>query len=912
MRRTWTTRFVILTAVLLVSAAGLFAALQNPRATGTPLVLPGHTAPVRLVQVFEEAHWIELPPIVPPPERLLHDGFEPEDLAAWQSAEPQALQRVREGVDGTWALVLDAGDEPRELPEVRRRIEVSPGQRYRIAVQVRTEGLGSAATGSEGATLSVTRFSADGVDVTEDVGPRLRGDTPWRTLETLVTAEPDTVAFELRLSPGTGQTLGRVLFDDLTVDRLDPRAGLPLMRSWTEHARPAPSIDIKTAALGRETRPAIAHHAPASWGFQVDVPDDGATLRFGWGLGEGTDEAARVCLRVDWADQRLGGTLFDECLAGDEGRAWADTALALDRDGPLRFSATTATPDKITEVFWSDVRVDVAPSEARPSVALLVIDTLRADHLGSYGHSDRPSSPTLDALAAAGVRFETARAPSGWTAPSMGTLVTGRLAAEHRAGTRVVREQALTREALGARRKNLLAYTGMTLEHPTLGELLAGAGYETFGIQSNYFFSPPMGFARGYGRNQNYKGSSLKGARKAVKEVQRWLGDRDEDRPFLLRAHFIDPHMPYRMRRPWAPGFTPPEALPGLDHDPELPALVLRDLPAKEQAHADAAQVLYDADIRWVDDALGELIPLLEAQDALIIVVSDHGEAFLEHGVFSHGHGLYEELLRVPLLVRLPGGALAGTVVDRPVTLLDVVPTILGQVGVEPPTDLPGVDLFAADLPPPEPFITESMYSGPDRTGVVDGDVKYVYTHPPGFLGFNQARVEPSARAYRAVEELYDLAADPGEQHNLARERPDQVAHYRAQVHAWLASTWPGLHIRCDGTTDEQVLTASESIGQISPFTVEPSDRIALDRTRHQVTLGLTGDSDWLAVRLLEPRATATLGDKTWSLGTGELPAEPPEPGPGCQVWEVLHSGAAAQDVDSETFAELEALGYVE
>ncbi len=892
----------------------------------TPPPVPIHTAPVRLVQVFEAEHWVQPPPAVPAPSTSFWEGFESGELGGWKSRrqDTSAVAIVPgAGVDGGHALQLSAGGEPASLPTLFRRVPVRPDTLYRVSAQVRTVGLGAAGKQSQGATIALAEHTGKGVVLTHDTFPRLRGDTPWRTLGSTFRTTGDSEELELRLVPGGGRMTGGVLYDEIALERLDPRAATGQLPAWTEHARPEADPAVKGVTLGPDFRPAVVHATPASWGFGVEVPDGGATLRFAWALGDASQDRTQVCLDVRWADRHFDAELWRICENGSAGRRWTDVAIPLERNGVLVLSASATQPDRVGQVLWGDVRVETQADPALPNVAVLVLDTLRADHLGSYGHSARPTSPALDAFAERAVRFSDARSPSSWTAPSLGTVVTGRRPSEHRAGTRVLREVAVTRQNAGQRQKNQLSYLGMTLEHPTVGELLAAAGYETVGFQTNYFYSPALGFARGFGRTIRYKGSSLPGARGGLDLVRDWLKQRDRDRPFLLSAHFIDPHMPYRMRRPFAEGFAVPEELADVDHDRSKPALILRKFTPANRPQTEAIETLYDADVRWLDDALSELIPLLEAQDALIIVLSDHGEAFAEHGSYSHGHGLYDELLRVPLLVRYPGGRLAGTVDDRAASLLDVLPTILAETGLEGPRDLLGQDLSQAPSSDPAPLILEAMYSGRDRTGLVDGDWKYIYTHPRGYLGFHRAGVESSGSAHNATEELYDLAADPGEQRSLFSSEPERVAVYRDQVHGWLQRTWPGLHLRCQGLSGPLEVVVSESIGQISPFSLEATDQVHLAPTRHAVSLSLGQDTDWLAIRTLEPGATVRISGATvtaggvagssWTMGGGELPDGPPT-GPvagGCQVWEVPLSGVG-QELDQETFAELEALGYVE
>jgi arylsulfatase A-like enzyme len=880
---------------------------------------------VHLVQVFDDTYWLQVPPITPAPTRVFHDGFETDDLAKWKSKQKPrtTLSRVQEGVSGGWALQQSAGKGTAALPALKHRVNVQGDKTYRFSVQVQTEDLGAPGRSSEGATIGLIERTRDGIVLRHETLPRLRGDTPWRTLSTTFHTSPDTRELDLRLVPATGMTGGRVLYDNVTLDLLDPQAELGRLPIWTEYARPDPHPHVRGVTLGPDFRPAIVHAIPASWGFDIQVPPQGATLRFAWAVGAGTRTGDPVCFSVQWADRHVGAGIWNRCSRDNQGQSWTDVSLPLTASGTLVFTAQGTLPDPMGQALWADVRVVAPPTEPLPNVALIVLDTLRPDHLGAYGHTDRPSSPALDAFAERAIRYTDVRALSPWTAPSLGTLVTGRYASEHRAGTRVLREIEITKANAGQTRKNQLNYTGMSLDHPVLAEFFAASGYETVGIQTNYFYGPALGFARGLGRNIQFKGSSLQGAQAGLDLMRDWLKARDDEQPFFLSAHFIDPHLPYRMRRPWVDGFAPPEDLADVDHNPTRPALVLRNFTDENRTQPEAIEILYDADIRWLDDALGELLPLLEQRNTLIVVVSDHGEAFGEHGKFNHGWGLYDELLRVPLLVQLPGAARGGTVDTRRASLLDVFPTLLKQLGATAPEGLPGRDLLASAAESPEPLVLEAMYSGRDRTGLVDGDWKYIYTHPNGYLGFHRAGVKTSTKSHKAIEELFDLANDPGEQRDLGSEQPKQLAAMRDQVHDWLQRTWPGVHLRCQGVSDTIEWQTSESIGQISPFWMGPAATLQMDRTRHRVSLDFGEEPGWVVLRFLEPGATISLSGPAitaggvlgtrWTLGSSDLPdGPPPSFGPGCQIWEVPLSESRGQDVDQETFEELEALGYVE
>jgi arylsulfatase A-like enzyme len=298
-------------------------------------------------------------------------------------------------------------------------------------------------------------------------------------------------------------------------------------------------------------------------------------------------------------------------------------------------------------VFVADPVVYV-PSATPRRVVLLFIDTLRPDHLGMYGYA-RDTSPNLDAMARAGVRFNEARSVSSWTLPSAQSALTGRL--PHRWD-----------------------------EGPGLAEGLSAAGFATVATVANAFLGPKLGLARGWDRYQS------RAAAKAVDQVAGAIEilARYPDRDLALLLHLIDPHVPYEEPEPfrstWAepapPGF--PDKLDRLKLDAWLRG-------RGEKVPAEQAQNYvrdrYDQEIRYADDALR---PLLEAigPEATLVLFSDHGEEFWEHGGFEHGHTNFDELLRVPLVIRSPG--LDPGVSEIRASLVDLAPTVLDLVGAPP------------------------------------------------------------------------------------------------------------------------------------------------------------------------------------------------------------------------------------
>ena len=381
------------------------------------------------------------------------------------------------------------------------------------------------------------------------------------------------------------------------------------------------------------------------------------------------------------------------------------------------------------------------------SVLLIVVDTLRADHLGVYGHNRR-TSPHLDRWSRDAVVFETALATSPWTLPTFGTLLTGELPSMHRAGFY---------ETIEGRRE----FTALASGVPTLAEMLAQRDVVTGAVMNNPFLHPRFGVARGFDTYDYVPGNNIeiRRANDVVDAALAWLDGHGAD-PFLLLVHMFDPHLSYDAPRPFRGTFTGDAEAEGY-RDVRVAEIrpMLRRGASVDFEFLEAA---YDEEIAFVDAEVGRLLESIRSRGigerTLVLLTADHGEEFLEHGGFEHGHTMYQELLRVPLLVWGPG--VVPRRIPEPVSLLDVPATILEGLGVDTFTALPGVSLLAAlvgETPPTSrTFIAEAPKYGVDQHAVLQWPLKFI-------------------RAPRGAALLFDLASDPGEHVNLADERPRDV-----------------------------------------------------------------------------------------------------------------------------------------
>lgn len=388
------------------------------------------------------------------------------------------------------------------------------------------------------------------------------------------------------------------------------------------------------------------------------------------------------------------------------------------------------------------VSCDSRPPHPR-SLVLIVIDTLRADHLGAYGYP-RPTSPGLDRWAAQGALFENALASSPWTLPSFGSIFTGRYPSAHQAG-RVLKHGLFDRE--------VAKLDGSTR---TLPEILQREGFATAAIVTNAFLHPSFGVARGfesYDFFQTVRGDSRR-AQEVVDRALAWLDARDE-RPFFLLVHFFDPHISY----------DPPDSTRGRfssDYAGELTYPVYQQLQIRagliELDAADRRFIssAYDEEIAYLDGQLDRLLGAMANRglfdEALVVLTADHGEELFDHDGFEHGHSQYQELLHVPLVFWGPG--VVDARITAPASHVDFLPTLLDALDISAPGGLAGISLWPAlrgeSEPPSRALLAEGILYGAERKALLRWPFKLIEGEDGG------------------AAQLFDLSADPRERRDLA------------------------------------------------------------------------------------------------------------------------------------------------
>jgi len=408
----------------------------------------------------------------------------------------------------------------------------------------------------------------------------------------------------------------------------------------------------------------------------------------------------------------------------------------------------------------------VSPSDL-PNVVIVVIDTLRADSLSCYQEkvSSSVTTPNIDRLAANGARFLSAYAQAPWTRPSTASLFTGLYPASHGIVT---------------------PFDPLSQALPTMASMLKRRGYQTVGFSANPQVSPTFGFHNGFDRFWSSttrlvdKSAGVRllrkwGLGKSEKQpsrgvlhstaddvnlaIERWLKEEPGDAPTFLYVQYLDPHDPY----------TAPEDLlqsPRLgDVDEsvlyasqELPPYPLEgsSLPELDPQELHELQRRYDTEIRFVDDRLGKMLESLRAagiwgEDDYLIITSDHGEEFHEHQQWQHGRSLFEEMIHVPLIMVGPNIP-AGDVVQKPVELVDVLPTVAAWTGDPPRFNQHG----------------ENLFGGYKKMGAFSHRPRK--QHPIWSLRVGAQKVIWIQGGKEIIKLAFDLDADPNEANPLREE----------------------------------------------------------------------------------------------------------------------------------------------
>jgi arylsulfatase A-like enzyme/tetratricopeptide (TPR) repeat protein len=468
-----------------------------------------------------------------------------------------------------------------------------------------------------------------------------------------------------------------------------------------------------------------------------------------------------------------------------------------------------AEPRQAVRRQWTERGVD------RPHVVLITLDTTRADHLGCYGYAPA-RTPNLDALAREGVLFAQAASTSPLTQPAHASILTGMYPTHH--GVRVNGSTALGGD------------------QTTLAEALAGNGYETGAFVGAFVLDGRWGLGQGFDVYddrfdlEKHKHLDLGGvqrpADKVVDAALAWMKDHHQRGPFLAWIHLYDPHTPYE----------PPEPFRS-EHGPQGPA------------------GLYDGEIAFTDRQVGRVASWLRDrgldEKTVVVVIGDHGEGLGSHGEGTHGYFVYDYAQRVPFLVKAPLAGLGGVRVEGQVSAVDVFPTVLDLVGLEPAAGVHGRSLLPVMFDPAA--APEVLAYGESMT-------------PNLQFGWSSLHFVRSPR-YKLIKaprpELYDLSQDPGETTNLFDRERGVARDLMAKLDALMERTARGAPAPESANLDEETLERLSALGYIgapaapkaagpSRPLADPKDKLSVFAAVQQAGERIVSDDYAGAARALE------------------------------------------------------------
>jgi arylsulfatase A-like enzyme len=670
----------------------------------------------------------------------------------------------------------------------------------------------------------------------------------------------------------------------------------------------------------RRTLPASP---PSRLLYSLDLPE-GAHLSVDCGIPAERHERPGVEFVVKVSTRGVEKTVFTQLVdpAGrPQHRKWLAADVDLSKyagrgvDVILETRGFDADSDP-RAAFWGTPAI-TAPKREAPLVVVYLVDTLRADHTGPYGYT-RDTTPQLDAFAKGAVIFDTAVAQASWTKPSVASIMTSLLPGQHRA--------VQLRDPL-------------EMAHLTLAEMMEAKGYVTgASIANSVIYLQGSNFEQGFDSFVGLHGphnrpTKVVEAAPVVDAALAWLDSR-QGFPTFLYVHTMDPHVPYTPPPPFDRKYAPHPSVehPGIDPRTDF----------KEPGDREVLMAQYDGEIAYGDQEFGRFIRGLKERGlydrALVIFVGDHGEEFEDHGKWLHGRSVFDELVHIPLIVKLPRGREAGKRVKQQVQEVDILPTILQEEGLPVPpapaiSGHPLQSILKGGAPEP-PAVMEISHRGFVAHGMRTSRDKYVQRFSP------------------EEDELYfDLARDPKEQTNRIAENGERARLLKAGVEAAMAPN-PFRHmLRFTGGGEYTLRLKTNGwlegveaggLGQGEKYELEANGRKLALKLRpkpgqpREISFGLRpmgapvfleGELNgkllpvggiFLAEEGVHPQAVPfrlpeveTTGDSDKEENVLHLfdPAKVDKPG--LFVWLKMTPGREVMDFDKETREKLKALGYL-
>ena len=573
-------------------------------------------------------------------------------------------------------------------------------------------------------------------------------------------------------------------------------------------------------------------------------------------------------------------------------------------------------PEDSRRAFWGTPAITAADDSA-PLVVIYLVDTLRADHTTPYGYA-RDTTPELAKFAKDAVVFESAVAQASWTKPSVASLFTSLLPGRHRA--------VQLRDSLDP-------------GHVTLAEMLQGKGYATgAAIANSIIYLQGVNFDQGFDFFDGIHGaekrpSKMVEAAGVVDGALEWLDER-RGFPGFLYVHTVDPHVPYTPPPPYDRMYEPH---PAADHNAVDPRVDYR-----EPADRDRFVAQYDGEIAYGDREFGRFIGEIKKRGlydrALIVFMADHGEEFQDHGGWLHGRSVFDELIRIPLIVKFPQQRDAGRRIAQQVQEVDILPTILESLGLPVPAPpviagRPLQPVVRGETPEP-PAVAEISHRGYVAHGMRTRRDKYIRVFSPA-----------------QAEMYFDLARDPKERTNRLEENRERSRVLRAGLEeAMVENPYRNIvRIAGSGAFDLKLSTEgwiqgveTADFGPAESYNIEGNGRKLYVHVRPRpgrprevsftirpmgAPVFLEGTRDGrplkpgdvaMAAEGIHPSAfPAKLPDiEPQDASDAEKPewnvlGAPPADRPGVHLWLVMSPGRKVMDLDRETRERLKALGYL-
>jgi len=671
-------------------------------------------------------------------------------------------------------------------------VPVDPATSYTFTGRIRSRDLEPAATPFYGATYYLAELHTAGTfeELAADgefesrilkrhILPGALGEAEWSPRRAAFRTRPGTRMLLIGCALGTSEDVARgtVDFTDLRLERA-PDAELwdimarkaCLQRSGETHTDWR-SRRVLSADLRAELRPSIVLLPEERVHFALRLPGDAPLFEAGLGvwrpaLVPGREPRAGLTVSIDGRQ-----TVHEDIDARSESleNRWEQMTLDLSPHAGQDITLELAATGNVPIVVGAPCVRSKNPDDGRPNVILVSIDMLRADHVGAYGY-EHGTTPNLDRMARENLFFPSMHAQASYTLPATVSMFSGQFPSAHGVyrGTQAV----------------------SPARSPLLAELLGAEGYATMGFTAGGFVSADFGLDAGFDgftnvdplrhpdseffhllRNRNPELTKELVAEHGPARVAAWL-DEHRDQRFFLFLHTYTVH-DYDAPEGWLPCEELGCKSSRTDYTNFLPHIESKE----EISEADEQHLYhrYDGSLRYVDSLLGELFAQLEglglAENTVIAVTSDHGEEMFERGVIQHGKTLYEELTRIPLIMRVPGDG--PRVIEEPVMTIDVAPTILGALGLPLDRRMQGLDVLDPDLGR-RPVLGEIDDHFAHKYSLRDGE---------GFKLIHSPRTRDEVLFPGELEwELYSTEEDPGEKSNLTESRQERFEALKARL----------------------------------------------------------------------------------------------------------------------------------